>query len=87
VKDQLAQVLRPVLGEDVVVENLRMLTGGASRITSAFDAVTSSGRRALILRAAPTAEGQFASMELEAAVQAAAQGASPAGGEPRGYRT
>ena len=74
-KDQLAQVLTPVLGDDVVVENLRMLTGGASRITSAFDAVTRSGRRALILRAAPTADGQFASMELEAAVQAAAAAA------------
>jgi len=72
VKDPLAQVLRPVLGDDVVVENLRTLTGGASRITSAFDAVTKSGRRALILRSAPTADAQFASMELEAAVQAAA---------------
>ena len=70
--DELARVLAPVLGDDVVVENLRTLTGGASRITSAFDAVTRSGRRALILRAAPTADGQFASMELEAAVQAAA---------------
>jgi aminoglycoside phosphotransferase (APT) family kinase protein len=69
---QLAQVLAPVLGADVAVENLRTLTGGASRITSAFDAVTASGRRALILRAAPTVDGQFASMELEAAVQAAA---------------
>lgn len=71
-KDELTEVLRPVLGDDVVVENLHTLTGGASRITSAFDAVTGSGRRALILRAAPTAEGQFASMELEAAVQSAA---------------
>lgn len=71
-KQELAQVLAPLLGDDVVVENLRTLTGGASRITSAFDAVTRSGRRALILRAAPTADGQFASMELEAAVQAAA---------------
>lgn len=71
-KDQLAQVLAPVLGDDVVVENLRTLTGGASRITSAFDAIAGGTRRALILRAAPTADGQFASMELEAAVQAAA---------------
>jgi len=71
-KDRLADVLRPVLGDDVIVENLRTLTGGASRITSAFDAVTATGRRPLILRAAPTADGQFASMELEAAVQAAA---------------
>ena len=71
-REQLEQILRPVLGGDVVVENLRTLTGGASRITSAFDAVTGGTRRALILRAAPIAEGQFASMELEAAVQAAA---------------
>ena len=70
--EELTRVLRPVLGDDVVVENLRTLTGGASRITSAFDIVTGAGRRALILRAAPAAEGQFASMELEAAVQAAA---------------
>jgi aminoglycoside phosphotransferase (APT) family kinase protein len=70
--DQLASVLRPILGEDVAVENLRTLTGGASRITYAFDAVVGTHRRPLILRAAPTAEGQFASMELEAAVQAAA---------------
>ena len=73
--DELTAVLRPVLGDDVVVENLRTLTGGASRITSAFDAVTGAGRRSLILRAAPTAEGQFASMELEAAVQSAAAAA------------
>ena len=71
-KDELRQVLRPVLGDDVDVENLRPLTGGASRITYAFDAVVGTNRRPLILRAAPTAEGQFASMELEAAVQAAA---------------
>ncbi len=71
-KERLERVLAPVLGDDVVVENLRPLTGGASRITSAFDAVSGGARRALILRAAPTAEGQFASMELEAAVQACA---------------
>ena len=71
-REQLEEVLRPVLGDDVVVENLRTLTGGASRITSAFDAVTGGTRRSLILRAAPVAEGQFASMELEAAVQGAA---------------
>lgn len=70
--ERLQAVLRPVLGDDVTVENLRTLTGGASRITSAFDAVTPVTRRPLILRAAPNAEGQFASMELEAAVQTAA---------------
>ena len=70
--DELTEVLRPILGAGVVVENLHTLTGGASRTTYAFDAVTGATRRSLILRAAPTAEGQFASMELEAAVQAAA---------------
>lgn len=73
-KDQLEAVLRPALGE-VVVENLRALTGGASRTTWAFDAV-SSERRALILRTGPP-DDIHASMELEAAVQqrAAAAGA------------
>ncbi len=36
----LTAVLRPLLGDDVDVENLRALTGGASRTTWAFDAVT-----------------------------------------------
>jgi aminoglycoside phosphotransferase (APT) family kinase protein len=74
VKEQLEAVLRPELG-DVVVENLRELTGGASRTTWAFDAV-SDGRRALILRTGPP-DDIHASMELEAAVQrrAAAAGA------------
>lgn len=70
--DELTLVLQPILGDDVDVEDLRPLTGGASRITYAFDAVTGTTRRPLILRTAPTAEGQFASMELEAAAQAAA---------------
>ncbi|MFN0143172.1 MAG: phosphotransferase family protein [Mycobacterium sp.] len=70
--DELALILRPILGDGVAVENLHTLTGGASRTTYAFDAVTATTRCPLILRAAPTAEGQFASMELEAAVQAAA---------------
>jgi aminoglycoside phosphotransferase (APT) family kinase protein len=74
VKDQLEAVLRPRLG-NVVVENLRRLTGGASRTTWAFDAVTDD-RRALILRTGPP-DDVHASMELEAAVQqrAAAAGA------------
>ncbi|MGI9162427.1 MAG: phosphotransferase family protein, partial [Mycobacterium sp.] len=76
--DELTLVLRPFLGDEVVVDNLRPLTGGASRITYAFDAVAGTSRRSLILRTAPTAEGQFASMELEAAVQsAAAQAGAP----------
>lgn len=66
-KDQLESVLRPVLGDGVVVENLRALTGGASRTTWAFDAVGTS-RRALILRTGPP-DDVHAPMELEAAVQ------------------
>lgn len=74
-KDQLEAVLRTELGDGVVVENLRALTGGASRTTWAFDAVTDE-RRPLILRTGPP-DDVHASMELEAAVQqrAAAAGA------------
>lgn len=74
-KDQLEAVLRPQLGAGVVVENLRALTGGASRTTWAFDAVADE-RRPLILRTGPP-DDVHASMELEAAVQqrAAAAGA------------
>ena len=73
-KDQLEAVLEPVLGA-VTVENLRALTGGASRTTWAFDAVAGE-RRALILRTGPP-DDVHAGMELEAAVQqrAAAAGA------------
>ena len=68
---RLPEVLRPLLGETSVA-NLRLLTGGASRTTWAFDAVSGSGeRRPLILRSAPP-DGNYASMELEAAAQAAA---------------
>jgi aminoglycoside phosphotransferase (APT) family kinase protein len=67
VKQQLAEVLRPVLGE-VSIENLNTLTGGASRTTWAFDAVGDDGRQALILRTGPP-DDVHAGMELEAAVQ------------------
>ncbi|MGV0646575.1 phosphotransferase family protein [Mycolicibacterium sp. XJ879] len=66
-KQALESVLQPVLGTDVVVENLHRLTGGASRTTWAFDAVTDT-RLALILRTGPP-DDVHASMELEAAVQ------------------
>ncbi len=74
-KAQLAEVLRPVVGE-VSIENLCTLTGGASRTTWAFDAVTNGTRQALILRTGPP-DDVHAGMELEAAVQrrAAAAGA------------
>jgi aminoglycoside phosphotransferase (APT) family kinase protein len=75
VKQQLEAVLRPVLGAEVTVENVNELTGGASRTTWAFDAVTDV-RRALILRTGPP-DDVHATMELEAGVQqrAAAAGA------------
>ncbi len=74
-KEQLAEVLRPVLGE-VSIENLRTLTGGASRTTWAFEAAANGTRQALILRTGPPDE-VHAGMELEARVQqrAAAAGA------------
>ena len=76
-KDELALVLRPILGDDVVVEDLQTLTGGASRTTYSFDAVDGGRRRRLILRTAP-ADNRFAGMELEAAVQqSAAEAGAP----------
>jgi aminoglycoside phosphotransferase (APT) family kinase protein len=71
----LAAVLAPTLG-DVRVDNLRVLTGGASRSTWAFDATADSNARALILRIGPPDE-VHAGMELEAAAltRAAAAGA------------
>lgn len=70
----LERVLHPVVGQ-VRVENLQPLTGGASRITWAFDAVADT-RRALILRTGAD-DDLHAGMELEASVQqrAAAAGA------------
>lgn len=69
--DRLSDVLTPELGP-VTIEGLRTLTGGASRVTWAFDAVPSAGeRRSLILRTGPLEE-IYASMELEAQAQRAA---------------
>jgi aminoglycoside phosphotransferase (APT) family kinase protein len=82
----LAGVLEPMLG-DVRIDDLRVLTGGASRATWAFTAVTDirgersdgdwqSGGRELILRIGPPDE-IYAGMELEAAAltRAAVSGA------------
>ncbi len=71
---QLATVLAPVVGTEVAVENLRALTGGASRSTWAFDAVTGDRRQALILRTGAP-DDVHAGMELEARAQAAAAAA------------
>lgn len=67
----LTKVLAPVLGDGVAVENLRELTGGASRTTWAFDAVTGIARRPLILRTGAP-DDVHAGMELEAEAQRAA---------------
>ena len=61
-------VLEPVLGGPVTVVNPQALSGGASRSTWAFDAVTDRGRRKLILRTGPP-DDVHASMELEAVTQ------------------
>jgi aminoglycoside phosphotransferase (APT) family kinase protein len=71
---KLVGVLDAALGAGTVVENLRALTGGASRTTWAFEAVTSGQRRSLILRTGPP-DDVHAGMELEARAQAAAAAA------------
>jgi aminoglycoside phosphotransferase (APT) family kinase protein len=71
---KLAKVLAKALGAgtgDLAIDNLRVLTGGASRTTWAFDAVTGGQRRSLILRTGPP-DDVHAGMELEARAQAAA---------------
>jgi aminoglycoside phosphotransferase (APT) family kinase protein len=73
-QDNLAAVLRPTLRSEVTIDNLRTLTGGASRTTWAFDAVTPDERRSLILRIGPP-DDVHAGMELEARAQAAAAAA------------
>jgi aminoglycoside phosphotransferase (APT) family kinase protein len=54
------------LDEDVVIENLVRLSGGASRETWAFDAVTASERHRLILRRDPPVDPRPDGMRLEA---------------------
>jgi aminoglycoside phosphotransferase (APT) family kinase protein len=70
----LARVVATAVGADVGIENLRALTGGASRSTLSFDAVSSTERWPLILRIGPP-DDVHAGMELEARVQAAAAAA------------
>ncbi|WP_421841452.1 phosphotransferase family protein [Mycobacterium sp.] len=72
--DILPAALRPVLRGKVAIENLRLLTGGASRSTWAFNAVVGGTRHSLILRIGPL-DGIHAGMELEAWVQSAAAAA------------
>jgi aminoglycoside phosphotransferase (APT) family kinase protein len=69
--DSLPAVLGPILGGNVAIDNLRALTGGASRTTWAFDAITGEAHRSLILRIGPP-DDVHAGMELEARAQSAA---------------
>jgi aminoglycoside phosphotransferase (APT) family kinase protein len=71
---KLAAVLETALGAGTTIDNLRALTGGASRTTWAFEAVTDGQRRSLILRTGPP-DDVHAGMELEARTQAAAAAA------------
>ena len=71
---RLAAVLEAALGSGTAIEDLRTLTGGASRTTWAFNATTGEQRRALILRTGPPDE-VHAGMELEARAQRAAAAA------------
>jgi aminoglycoside phosphotransferase (APT) family kinase protein len=71
---KLARVLEKPLGAGTTIENLRALTGGASRTTWAFEAVTGEQRQSLILRTGPP-DDVHAGMELEASAQAAAAAA------------
>jgi len=71
---KLAAVLQTALGAGTSVDNLRALTGGASRTTWAFEAVDDGQRRSLILRTGPP-DDVHAGMELEAHAQAAAAAA------------
>jgi aminoglycoside phosphotransferase (APT) family kinase protein len=72
--EELAPALARVLGDAVTIENLRALTGGASRMTWAFDAITADGRRPLILRIGPP-DDLHAGMKVEARAQACAAAA------------
>jgi aminoglycoside phosphotransferase (APT) family kinase protein len=70
----LTGVVGTALGTETAIDNLRELTGGASRSTWAFDAVTPDQRWSLILRIGPP-DDVHAGMELEARIQAAAAAA------------
>ena len=67
---------------DAQIEDLRRLTGGASRTTWAFTARTGDEVRRLILRTGPPDE-VHAGMELEARAQTSGRRAGRAGaGDP-----
>ena len=72
----LTTVVGGALGEDVAIDGLRRLSGGASRETWAFTAVGASGRHDLILqRTRPGGSAGPQSMEVEDALLTAAEAA------------
>jgi aminoglycoside phosphotransferase (APT) family kinase protein len=75
---QLAAVLKDTFGEELAVEDLRQLTGGASRQTWSFDAVGAAGaRRPLILRRDPPEAAAKGMHEEALAIMAAARAGVP----------
>jgi aminoglycoside phosphotransferase (APT) family kinase protein len=75
----LAGELRDALGGDVSIEGLRRLSGGASRITSSFEAVAPDGTRTpLVVQQVRSAAGSGPGMATEvAALRAAAAAGVP----------
>jgi aminoglycoside phosphotransferase (APT) family kinase protein len=75
----LAGELRDALGGDVSIEGLRRLSGGASRITSSFEAVAPDGTRTpLVVQQVRPAAGSGPGMATEvAALRAAAAAGVP----------
>jgi aminoglycoside phosphotransferase (APT) family kinase protein len=76
----LAAELRAVLGDDVAIEGLRRLSGGASRVTSAVEAVAPDGTRTplVVQQLRSGAGGTGPGMAVEAAVlRAAAEAGVP----------
>ncbi|HET6258962.1 MAG TPA: phosphotransferase family protein, partial [Pseudonocardia sp.] len=71
----LARRLTTVTGAEVSVERLTRLTGGASRETWSFAALTDDGHRRLVLRRDPPGPGRPEGMAREAAAVAAAHAA------------
>jgi aminoglycoside phosphotransferase (APT) family kinase protein len=69
----LARRLSAVLGTEVSIGKLARLTGGASRESWSFEAVTGDGPWSLVLRREPPVPGSPGGMALEAAAIAAAR--------------
>jgi aminoglycoside phosphotransferase (APT) family kinase protein len=76
--EQLAAVLKDTLGVELAIEDLRRLTGGASRQTWSFDAVGADGsRRPLVLRRDPPEAAPKGMREEALAIMAAARAGVP----------